>query len=203
MRLAVEGQTGPGVNWANIFWILSTTGIVATPTQRTDMCHWFYDAYVARIFALQSSTGTVQRVVMNFYGQSPGQYAASYSEDTSGGGDSDVVPDSLSACISWAFDSTWRGGKPRTYLPCLPGSAIATQNDMDSGYQSDVEAGAAALITDVSGHTGSGYGTLQLGLMSFYSGNAPRTDGLFFPYSGAVVHPRFDTQRRRLGREFA
>ncbi len=38
------------------------------------------------------------------------------------------------------------------------------------------------------------------GFVSFNSGNAPRGTPLFFAYTGAKVHPRPGTQRRRLGK---
>jgi len=106
----------------------------------------------------------------------------------------------ISIVVSWTTSVYWRGGKPRTYFPC-PGSAITSGTDLLTSttrtnmatagvnFKNDVNALSAATIT----------GT-QFGFVSFRSGNAERGTPLFFAITGAVVHPRVGSQRRRDGK---
>lgn len=201
IRLAIEGQTAKGVNWANIFWLSVTTGGTPNLGDLTTLTTTCYNAYATHIMLLLGKDGEQQRAVANYYGSPGTQLVADYLHNTAGGSANNTEVDSLSACISWAITQTWRGGKPRTYLPCLPTEAFGDSNTLDGSFITTL-AGAALAFRNAVNAAGVGvFSGPEMGCMSFFSGNAPRSTGVFFPYVGQSVHPRIDSMRRRLGRE--
>lgn len=200
-RCAFEGITAKSVPWANIFWL--GAGATGTPTvaQLNTAAQDAYGAFATHLWALQGKDATLQRCVVNWYGNQPTQVVGDYLHDTAGGSDNDTEVDSLSACLSWTIDQTWRGGKPRTYMAALPTEAFGDSNTLDSDYITALESGAAAFLTAMNALAPTPLLEMSPGCMSFFSGNAPRAQGVLFTYSAVTVHPRIDSMRRRLGRE--
>jgi hypothetical protein len=200
-RIAVEGLTAQGVNWANIFWAGSGLSTAPTVAQLNTFAQSFYGAFNTHLWALMGKDANLERCVVNWYGAQPVQIVGEYSAVTAGGSSNDTEVDSLSACISWTIGATWRGGKPRTYMAALPTEAFGTSNTLDSSWVTTLESGASAFRTAVNALQIVAPTDVTLGCMSFFSGNAPRPVANFFPFSASTVHPRIDSMRRRLGRE--
>jgi hypothetical protein len=201
LRVAVEGATAKGVNWANIFWLVALEAVTPTTTQCDSYAENFYNAYNTHLFALLGKDANMLRCAVNFYGAQPTQIVGDYVATTAGGSSNDTEVDSLTCAVSWQIGATWRGGKPRTYLPALPTEAFADSNTLDSTFIANVLSGAEAFNTAVNElNITSGNQTL-LSCMSFFSGNSPRANGTAFSITGALVHPRIDSMRRRLGKE--
>jgi hypothetical protein len=118
-----------------------------------------------------------------------------------GGSANNTVVDGLAAVISWTIFSTWRGGKPRTYIPALPSEAFTSPNRLHPTFIAALLSAAASFITAVNGISVTPFGAVTLCTQSFFSHNAARTPPVMFSYQGAKVHPRISSQRRRLGRE--
>jgi hypothetical protein len=201
-RIAVEGQTAKGVNWANVFWVLTGSGTTPTPANCTALATSVYNSYHTRLFAHLGKDAHMTRCVVNWYGPQPTQVTGDYLATTAGGSTNNTEVDSLSMALSWRFAATWRGGKPRTYLPALPTEAFHDSNTLDSTFMATMLTGASNFLSDAPTWDVSGvFPSVQLGVMSFFSHNAPRTVGAFYPFTGVVIHPRIDSMRRRLGRE--
>lgn len=202
VRVAIEGTTAKGVNWANIFWTGPSATGTPTSTQMTAVATAFYGAYNTHLFALLGKDAHMTRAVANWYGNSPMQVVGDYLDSTAGGSSDNTEVDSLAACISWTIPVTWRGGKPRTYLPALPTNAFQDSNTLGSSFLSSLETGAAAYNSAINALSGlTPFSDWVLGMVSFFSGNAPRSPAEFYAFSSSTVHPRIDSQRRRLGKE--
>jgi hypothetical protein len=121
-----------------------------------------------------------------------------------GGGSASVLPPQCAVCVTWHAGITWRGGRPRTYLGGIPNGAaqLLGSPQISSTYSSALATGATNWLSDVSAPVYSG-ANWAAGVPSYYSKGAFRPVPLFFPFNGAVVHDRFDSQRRRSGKESA
>lgn len=107
---------------------------------------------------------------------------------------------SASIVISWLSSVYWRGGKPRTYLPGVESGMMASGHRISSGSVSTFTTQAASFLTAVNALTESTISATRMGFISFFSGNALRATPVFYAITGATVHPRLGSQRRRLGK---
>lgn len=196
-------MTAGSVNWANIFWLGTTASTTPAPTDCNALAQAMYEIYDARFLPLLGKDCTLKRAIANFYGTQPTQVVGEYASDEVGGSANNTEVDSLSAVVSWLFAATWRGGKPRTYMPGLPSEAFATSNALDPTFITNLETAASNFRTDCAALSVSPFAGAHLVVMSFFSGNAPRSPAVIFNVTGQTVHPRICSMRRRLGRELA
>ena len=201
-RIAIDGKTAKGVNWANIFWLV-TASIGATPTvaEVNDLANAMYQAFLTTLWDIQGNDATMENCVANWYGTQPTQVAGIHVESNPGGAGNPTEVDSLAAVISWSIAATWRGGKPRTYMAALPTNAIGDSNTLDSTYLTDLDTAAGDFLTAVNAISTSKFSSVALTCLSFFTGGGPRTPPVAYNINGHRVKTRIDAQRRRLGRE--
>lgn len=124
-----------------------------------------------------------------------------------GTGATTAMPPQCTAVISWTGSPSYRGGKPRTYLPGLPTTATLTNSaQLGSTFATTLANAAIAAIADMGWATIGGT-TAQLGTVSYYKASVNptpphlRPTPLFWAFLSATVHERVDSQRRRSGKE--
>lgn len=112
-------------------------------------------------------------------------------------------PPQVSTGISWDVAGTWRGGKPRTYLPppSINASVPAGSSTIDPTFAAQAEACFTQVMNAINAPTGGPSGTFKLGMVSYYHGHVLRPSPLFMQFINVKVHERLDSQRRRSGRE--
>lgn len=108
-------------------------------------------------------------------------------------------PASEAVCVSWQIAAHYRGGKPRTYMPGVTDHWVGTERLMDGTKRTTMVTRWNSALSAVNALTTGGASNVKLGTVSFQTGNAWRSPPVFRPYISANVHPRFATQRRRLG----
>lgn len=115
------------------------------------------------------------------------------------------MPPQVSVCVSWQIAESYRGGKPRWYLPGIPSTAALTagSSQLSSSYATSLEGAATNFMTHVNSMLVAAPGSFTLGTVSYYAGHAVRTTPQFRTFINAKVHERFDSQRRRSGPESA
>ena len=118
---------------------------------------------------------------------------------TGSSGGTAVANDGTCKVASWLSTVYWRGGKPRTYLPGVSTSETTGDHSLTAGEITALKTAAAGFRTAVNALTSGGITGTTLGFVSFRTGNADRVPPLFYAFTGATVHPRLGTQRRRLG----
>jgi len=199
--------TGPDSKIANnIFYILCGTGADTTiPTFLTGIGDAVMTAIaastlfngVASVWSLSSctvhdNTGLSSSVGISTHAPIPGLSSAA------------PLPPQVAVCISWAIGASYRGGKPRWYIPGVPGTAVTTPggSTMAGTYAANLETVAEFVRANVNSSTVSGF-SLSLGTISYQTGHAARPTPLFRPFTGSRVHERLDSQRRRNGKESA
>lgn len=111
-----------------------------------------------------------------------------------------VPPTSLCLTLSWKIARHYRGGHPRTYLPYANGSDLLNGTQVATAYQTLATTNAGAFLIAVNAIT-SGAISVVLAAVSYYTGHALRPAGVPSPIQTVVIHPRVDSQRRRLGKE--
>lgn len=201
VRVAFEGLTPAGVNWANVFWWNAPGSSMPSVAQCSSLAAAMYTAYSGTLLGEIGNDATLERAVVNWYGAQPAQVTGAHEASTAGGAGAATEVDSLSAVISWAIFATWRGGKPRTYIPCLPSTAFSSTNRLDPTFITALTTDAGSFIAAMNGISVTPFGAGVLALQSFFSGNVARTPPVMFALTSAQVHPRISSQRRRLGRE--
>lgn len=159
-----------------------------------------YDSWEANILLKQSSSTTLSHVLAQSLGGDG--FEQQFNGSSAGGESGAVYPPNVSVCISWKAGITWRGGRPRSYLPQPPQSCTADVGspNLVSAYSSSLATAAQGYIANMAIGSYSG-AAVQVGVVSYYSKYALRPVPVFFPFNGAVVHDRLATQRRRLGKE--
>lgn len=103
--------------------------------------------------------------------------------------------------ISWKTAYHYRGGHARTYLPMGLASDILAGNQLLGTTQTATSTAATAFLVALNAITLS-TGQFVFAALSYHTKLAVRPTPLPMPITGAVVHNRIDSQRRRLGKEF-
>ncbi len=200
VRVAISG-TSSSVNWANVFHCqLATSGSIA----QADLDTWttaFQLAFKTR-FAPYNATSVLYasaRTVL--YAPGGGELSSLLNMTGTGSGGTVVQDQSASLVVSWLTSVYWRGGKPRSYLAGAPATMIgASGTQITTATQTALQLAAQNFRNDINALTAASITGTTFGFCSFQSGNVERPTSLFFPITGARVHLRLGTQRRRLGR---
>lgn len=202
IRVSVAG-TDLDTSWANVMHVYATYS--STPSQ-ADLDGWlndFSDAYLAAFLGHFYGNITVSESQATLFIDTG---SVLHSEltlgDTGTSGHSPVVDSAGCKIISWNSGAYWRGGKPRTYLPGLAIEDIesGTMNRLHSTEITALVADATAFIVAVNGIADGAITGGQFCFVSFSSGGVELDPGVVHGITGAKVHPRIGTQRRRLGK---
>jgi hypothetical protein len=195
VRVAVNGHHDTS-QWTNVFWLLVTNYDLADGLDVADLATQIFDAFGARLIPWTSNSNHLTSVQCVLY-QTGGELMGTAGGDTTGGASGSYQVGAVSIILSWGTTAFWRGGKPRTYLSGIPDSAIATATTFTSGYVSAVNTAAALYLSDVDTITTTNIDTVTLGFLSRVSGGAPRTPGIFFPYTTVFTRTNPGSIRRR------
>lgn len=199
-RVAIAG-TVSGNSFANIFWVQLTS---TSSISQSDLDAWltsFANQYKTSFSARQGTAVAYKQATATCF--TPGTSVLQSSQAMTGNGTvaTGNLPDtSASKIISWLTSVYWRGGKPRTYLPGLSTAETTTNFSLTSAEVTALQTAASGFRTAINALTQGTISSTSLGFVSFTSGKVPRPAPLFFSFTGAKVHPRFGTQRRRLGK---
>ena len=201
LRFAVSGVAPGGGNWANVFWIATT---VATPTtaQMNTIAASLYGLWKTSWQGQLGSNWTITLAKATYYGASGYVIVGEDIVTDVGTGSAATMPDQVCVVLSWLVSTTWRGGKPRTYLPkALASADLQDLAHIKASVVTALETLGNGWITAVNGFTSAPFTSCTLGTIRFFSGGVPLTTPTFLPYTGSFVHTRLGTIRRRLGRE--
>lgn len=113
-----------------------------------------------------------------------------------------VMPPQVAVAVSWTIAEVYRGGKPRTYLPGIPTSAltVAGGSQLTATYAGAIDTAATSFF--LAFNSANVLSTaVTLGTVSYFTGHAVRPTPLFRQFVAVRVHERLDSQRRRSGAE--
>jgi hypothetical protein len=200
IRVAIAG-TANGLNVVNIFHAqLTTSGSVA----QADLDAWlssFALAFKARFQSLLANQYQFVSAQAVLYTPGGGELTSTYQTGWTATGGSSSTPMDVCVVVSWNSTVYWRGGKPRTYFsPVVTAAVDPTFHLVSSTYRTNYGAAAANFLTDVNGLSSGSITGTTFGFVSYFSGNVARAAATFFAITGATIHSRLGSQRRRLGK---
>jgi hypothetical protein len=198
-RVAITGEV-TGVRYANIFWLECTTSGTPSAADVTAVGLDVLTNYADQFKGFMSDAVTIEQVKIVYFLTAPAVIEGStgYTGDQPTGA---ALPDSA-ACVlvNWDISSYYRGGHPRTYLPCPDASIMSDTRRIDPTQLPNVTTAAGNFITAVNAGGEGAISTVTLGTLRRHSGGAPLTPPVFYPYTGGHGNGLLATQRRRLGR---
>lgn len=192
----------------NVYYLKAAGGTVTSDVPNLlSIANQLMSAYPTGGFRpLLASTTQLQSVTCKDNGGTTAQ-AISTATPMFGTSAGTSLPPQCAVCLSWQIAETYRGGKPRMYLPGIPDNAPVSKGDsaLQASYATAMEAAGSAFRTAVNAivPTGPVGATVTLGTISYHTGHAVRPTPLFREYINVAVHERIDSQRRRSGRESA
>jgi hypothetical protein len=186
--------------WANVFWANLTGGTTATQGGLDAWTTAFYNAYVTNLAPQTNDFVGISQAQATLF-QAPQSAIHSVHSDpkTLGSGGTALADTAACWVASWTSGVYWRGGKPRTYFPGLINIDTTDGHTLVAGSKTAKTNVANALHAAINGLAATGITQTQHGFVSFMSKGAERIPHTFFPVTGAQVHSRIGTQRRRLG----
>ena len=189
-----------GGAWANTFWVASTVA-TPTPTQMNTIAAGLYGLWKTQFQGQLGSNWTITLAKATYYG-SAGFVSVGVDNVTDvGTGPAASQTDQVCICLSWVINTTWRGGKPRTYLAkSIQPADLANQAHILPSVITALQGLGNAWITAVNGYSSAPLTSMQLGTIRFFSGGVPLATPVFVPYVSCKVTSRIDTMRRRLGK---
>jgi hypothetical protein len=200
VRAAVSGVFG-GTPWTNVFWFHTTHTTAIDSSTMNTLCGNIFDVVKVNYIASTSIENAITSVEATYFPTgSPLVVVGTHTGSQAGSLDNSPLPASIAAVISWQSGVYWRGGKPRTYVGGLDSSAQGNESQLAGGFVTTLQTEGDGLIAAFNALTSGNFDSVQFGLVSFVSGGVDRSPPLFFPITGCAVHPRMDSQRRRLGK---
>lgn len=193
-------------NLAKNIWFLRTSGGVVTsdPATLTNVANAVLGvvAGAGGVPPLISTPWVLSGVTAKDAGGTSAQ-ANSTAAGVVGTAGGPACPPQVAVCISWSIAEVYRGGKPRTYVPGIPQSAVSTAStsQLASSYAASMRTSAQAILSGINTMTVTGGGAFQMGTVSYHSAHAVRPVPLFRSFISSRVHERLDSQRRRNGPE--
>jgi hypothetical protein len=110
--------------------------------------------------------------------------------------------DVSTACvISWPVNRRWRGGHARTYLTGQVIADVQNGKQWTSTYQAAVATAATTFRNSLNALSQQG-APWSMVLVSYTGKDLTVSYPFVIPVNAPTVHPRIDSQRRRLGKEF-
>ena len=191
-------------HWANVFHVgYSFTGVVSQ-TDIDNVNEALKDVYDTNITALMTGACATEQSILTDLTSST-SLRSEVTEHVAGSVTTgNQLPASIAIGVSWPISRRYRGGHPRSYFLASTDTYArsASSKLISTAGIASWEAGALALWSGVAGVASGAILSCTLGAVSYRTANAPRVTPIFEPFTGSgVVHPRFDTQRRRLGKE--
>lgn len=211
----VLNWTGPaGLQAHNVTYdLLAGTIDLTVPVNLTAcadslMTAWASAAAMGNIAAAMgniSNAWSLTSVTAHDNGSSSGAVGASSHAAIPGLGSNPPLPPQSAVCISWTILASYRGGKPRWYLPGLVNTGTTTTGGaaIIPSVAASIESTAFAFLNSFNAAHPIAGATQQLGTISYLSHGSVRPTPIFRPFVNAVVHERLDSQRRRSGKESA
>lgn len=184
--------------WNNILHVKYEGNTPTTPDLES-YCSAFANAWQANIGPLCSTQVMLTTVVAQDLTSSTAANGEA-SVSINGGLVGATLSIQAAMVISWVINVRYRGGHPRTYTPAGLQTDVVQGNVWSPTFLLSARPSAAGFFNAINAITVAGGTSFLVGL-SYKTNKAFRPAPIAFPVTGALVHPRVDTQRRRLGKE--
>lgn len=183
----------------NIFHVDGGPGTGWTATELNSLAAAVRSAWVTNVLPLQSTLLQLQDVTAIDLASDTG--ASGIATGTNAGTATGIqLPNNVAVCWSWGIARRYRGGHPRTYICGMTSTHVSNPTTMVTTYRSSHATAAAAFRTAVNAVTTSA-GSAKLACVHYYRAKVLLETPLVSTINSVSVDDRFDSQRRRLGRD--
>ena len=188
-------------NWANIFYMLLGTSGTPTAADVLSLATAAHNAYGTHLQPWKT-TGSVLHTTKAIYVPTTGsELVGEYATDVAGATTSTPLSNNAASVASWLTDQYYRGGHPRTYFDGNYAASTVDPSTWSNGFITGLEGFAVAYIAALNAFSSTHFTLPVMGTVSYARHNVWRPAGIHVAYFGVTVHPRIDSQRRRLGKE--
>lgn len=200
VRLISYGLVG-GVRTANVFHVQCNNGVgpiaLSDVTALATAARGYYKLRFTNLLA----NGFSQKEMYALDLTTDTGAQATISGTDAGGTVVSGLPNNVACCVTWSISRHYRGGHPRTYLPGIPGGAQFDVTSFTSSFITQVTTGAQGFRTDINAFTSTGITQARLCAVHRVRNKLVLDTPLVTYIDGASVDSRFDSQRRRVGRD--
>jgi len=191
-RVSLSG-TYQTTHWANVFHIYAPGVSAATAPNQVEWLSIMAGLLSSNIHQQMSNALAVELASCVVY-DGTGDVAFQTPGTATGTDTAQEWTGGVSAVISWLGTWSYRGGKPRTYVPGLTVSWEDGPGTLNGGRRTDLTTGAVDAIDAISTTSTTAAAASSLGVLL---GNSPTSTGSFAPFTGALVRNQVGSQRRR------
>lgn len=194
-RLSLSGTSDGVAHFANVFHVFVPGGGELDTEERLELLDdlvsafdgsGFYDGMIA-----DAEVNNARLMMSDGEVLSPVEQAVTTLAGTDEG---EHVTGAAACVISWKGGWSYRGGKPRTYLPGLSDEWFASPIQLDATRVVAQRAAALELIANIEALTGAYGDDVRLGALI---GNTSTFEGVFYRFTSALVTQQIGTIRRR------
>ena len=199
VRVALSGVNGPS-HWVNRFWLHVAYGTTPTGTQLLALSNVVAASFRTR-FLPSLSTGVSsnsQRTVL--YESATDELAVDGTDSGSGSIGTSETPAQVCALINWSISGSYRGGKPRTYLPGVVVADLSDIETLNTTRRNALTTAAGNFLADVNALAPAPFTSVSLGTIAFFRSYSALSPPIFKPFLAGTCRAKLATQRRRLGR---
>lgn len=118
-----------------------------------------------------------------------------------GGGGGTALTANAALVGSWQIARRYRGGHPRIYIAGCQTDWLTDVAHWTNTVIANMQTALTGLMNDLAAISHAPYTGMSVVSVSYFSGHALRVTPENDLITGVVVHPRVDSQRRRLGKE--
>lgn len=208
-RVAFSG-TFNGTNWANVMHVKVNPSGVLTQTIANELAIQLHNAYFYAWGPHLSLQWNLLATDIVMFGDPGNVFEAGQTSPGSGQDSGLTLPANVALCVSWKTSAYYRGGHSRTYLCGIVQDRLENSKSWSAQTLADFAAGALDFRQKIGQISVIGVSSVTFGyLQQFANGGSLKTPReylnppVFHPIVGHTVHPRVDSQRRRLGRELS
>lgn len=168
VKLSISGQQNGSVDWG-IREFFKYSGSAPSSGDLTAINTEAGSAWTADVAPIQGNTVTATLFVSQDLGSSTGIVVPSAGTITGSRG-TPAVEAALAMNFSYGIARHYRGGHPRTYLPCGIDTDLSNPASWTTGFQTLAQTAWTNFLNAVAGTTGLSCGTLTHVNVPFYHG---------------------------------
>jgi hypothetical protein len=178
---------------------LELTGSSITPTDLSTLATDIAGSWNTRIGGAVPASVVLTGVDIVYVPSVGNEVVANVSVSHTGTfGGTDIQNVATSFVINWSISAYYRGGHPRWYLPGLVEADVTNGSSINSGRATGMATNANNFRLDINGYTTTNISAVQMGTLSFQTGNVWRGTPIFRPFTGASTRTLVGQQRRRI-----
>jgi hypothetical protein len=199
VRTVVLGTLGP-MPYVNVFHAFLPNNSISSDGQLATWASAWHTAFTnSGILAKCSNTLHVTTIEHVLFISPLIVYRAQGAVSDVGGAALPSLTSGVCFVISWNSSAYWRGGKPRTYLGGVTSASVDTNHSLLDSEKAVVQANANTLRTNINQIVTAQVPETDFVFTSYQSAGQWRNPPVNIEITGAVVHDRVGSQRRRLG----